>query len=146
MANAPSGPAAARPGLILDPTPATGAPQPLPYGAGPVAFPEPVTPPFQQNPGHQVNQGQPWLKKFIPPLALFNDAAQWVNKKFFVRPMPWQQAPDSLPPLHAQYFTPPPIESNRLAAGMLNLQTQLGSISIQVQQLTQDATNFHGGS
>lgn len=88
----------------------------------------------------------PWNKAFIPPLALFNDASQWVNRLMFNRPMtPWGGG-DSDPPLKAQYFTPPPVNSSNLAGGTLNAQLQLGQLAIQGQQLTISASNFFGGS
>jgi hypothetical protein len=88
----------------------------------------------------------PWNKKLIPPLALFNDAAQWVNRLMFNAPMTWFGANTSDPPLKAQYFTPPPINTNNLAAGTLNLQLQLGQMAIQAQQLTLDASIYFGGN
>lgn len=94
----------------------------------------------------QTPVSHPWIKKFIPPLALFNDASQWVNLLFFVQPMTWFGAATSFPPLVAQYFTPPPINTDNLGAGKLNLQLQLGNIAIQAQQLTISASNFFGGS
>lgn len=89
---------------------------------------------------------RPWAKKFIPPLALFNDASQWVNILMFNRPGDRWGNGNSMPPLTAQYFTPPPKESNNLAAGTLNAQLQLGTLAIQTQQLTISASNFFGGS
>lgn len=89
---------------------------------------------------------RPWAKKFIPPLALFNDASQWVNILMFNRPGDRHGNGNSDPPLKAQYFTPPPIEVNNLAAGTLNSQLQLGMMAIQTQQLTITASNFFGGS
>lgn len=90
---------------------------------------------------------KPWLKKWIPPLAMYNDAAQWVNLLMFNRPMQASDNGNSMPNLPAQYFTPPPVNSlTNLAAGELNLQLQLGTIAIQGQQLTQAASNYFGGS
>lgn len=89
---------------------------------------------------------RPWAKKFIAPLALFNDASQWVNILMFNRPGDKWGNGNSDPPLQAQYFTPPPIETNNLAAGTLNAQLQLGTLAIQTQQLTITASNFFGGS
>ena len=86
----------------------------------------------------------PWNKKFIPPLALFNDAAQWVNRLMFLRPMTWFDADTSNPPLKAQYFSPPPVNTHNLAAATLNLQMQLGRMAIQAQQLTVSASNYFG--
>ncbi len=83
-------------------------------------------------------------RKFIPPLALFNDAAQWVNRLMFHRPMTWFDADTSNPPLRAQYFSPPPINTHNLAAATLNLQMQLGRMAIQAQQLTVSASNYFG--
>lgn len=111
------------------------------YGGGIAAFksrPVQVAPP-------RPNQGQPWLKKFIPPLALFNDASQWVNKKYFVQTMPRGQNPNSNPLLKAQAYSPPPINVQNVAAGRLNLQLQLGMLSNQAAQLTLDASNWYGG-
>ncbi len=88
----------------------------------------------------------PWVKQFIPPLALFNDASQWVNRLFFNRPMTWFGADTSLPPVKAQYFTPPPITTSNWGAGELNLQLQLGMIRNQVAQLTNEQSNYFGGS
>src|SRR5271170_2689898 len=87
----------------------------------------------------------PWRKVFIPPLALYNDASQWVNRLKFVRPIVWFGADTSNPPLKAQYFSPPPLITNNLAGGTLNLQLQLGNIAIQSQQLTISASNYFGG-
>lgn len=90
---------------------------------------------------------KPWLKQWIPPLATFNDAAQWVNRLMFNMPMQRSGNGNSMPNLLAQYFTPPPINSlTNLAAGELNLQLQLGTIAIQGQQLSQMASNYFGGS
>lgn len=89
---------------------------------------------------------RPWSKSFIPPLALFNDASQWVNRLMFNRPGDIHNNGTSDPPLQAQYFTPPPIETNNLAAGTLNAQLQLGTLAIQAQQLTISASNYFGGS
>ena len=86
----------------------------------------------------------PWNKKFIPPLALFNDAAQWVNRLMFNRPMTWFDADTSNPPLKAQYFSPPPVNTHNLAAATLNLQMQLGRMAIQTQQLSVSASNYFG--
>jgi hypothetical protein len=86
----------------------------------------------------------PWQKKFIPPLALFNDASQWVNRLMFHRPMTWFGADTSDLPLRAQYFTPPPINTNNLAGGTLNLQLQLGQMAIQAEQLTVSASTYYG--
>lgn len=88
----------------------------------------------------------PWNKKFIPPLALYNDAAQWVNRLMFHRPMTWFDADTSNPPIKAQYFSPPPVNTYNLAAATLNLQMQLGNMAIQAQQLTVSASNYFGGS
>lgn len=88
----------------------------------------------------------PWNKKFIAPLALFNDAAQWVNRLMFNQPMtPWDSAVSGDIALRAQYYSPPPINSNNLAGGTLNLQLQLGQLKIQAQQLTISASNYFGG-
>ena len=88
----------------------------------------------------------PWVKQLIPPLALFNDASQWVNRLFFNQPMTWFGAATSLPPIKAQYFTPPPITTSNWGAGELNLQLQLGMIRNQVAQLSTDQSNYFGGS
>lgn len=89
----------------------------------------------------------PWRKAFIPPLALFNDASQWVNRLFFNQPMPWYGVSGGVPyPLKAQYnFGPKPVNTSNLAAGELNMQLQLGTIKIQGAQLTADASNYFGG-
>lgn len=118
---------------------------------GPTAWDKRTLPAGSNNVRFGVNKPQkaapvPWVKKFIPPLALFNDASQWVNILMFNRPMtPWGGG-DSDPPLHAQYFTPPPIETNNLSAGTMNVQLQLGQIAIQSQQLTIQASNYFGGA
>jgi hypothetical protein len=82
--------------------------------------------------------------KLIPPLALFNDASQWVNRLLLHPAMTWFGAATSDPPLLAQYFTPPPINISNLAGGTLNLQLQLGQMDIQAQQLTVSASNYFG--
>lgn len=89
---------------------------------------------------------KPWALVWVPPLAMFNDASQWVNRLMFNRPMQGTGNGNSDPPLRAQYFTPPPIETNNLAAGTLNAQLQLGQLAIQAQQLTISASNYFGGS
>jgi hypothetical protein len=89
---------------------------------------------------------RPWNKKFIAPLALFNDASQWVNTLLLHQPMQASGNGNSMPNLKAQYFTPPPISTNNLAAGTLNAQLQLGTLAIQAQQLTISASNYFGGS
>jgi hypothetical protein len=89
---------------------------------------------------------RPWNKKFIPPLALFNDASQWVNTLLFNQPMQASGNGNSMPNIKGQYFTPPPKSTNNLAAGTLNAQLQLGIIAIQAQQLTISASNYFGGS
>lgn len=88
----------------------------------------------------------PWKKRFVPPLALFNDAGQWVNRLMFNRPMRPTDTGDSMPALKAQYFTPPPILVGNYAAGAMNMQLQLGMIRNQVTQLTTNASNFFGGT
>ena len=88
----------------------------------------------------------PWVKKFIPPLSLFNDASQWVNRLMFNAPMTRWGFNSSIFPLKAQYFTPRPIDTTNLAAGTLNLQLQLGQTAIQGAQLTLAASNYFGGS
>ena len=112
------------------------------FGSGIAAFKS--RPPAAPAPGVNPNVGPDRRLKFIPPLALFNDAAQWVDTKFFVRPMPFMQAPDSNPPLTAQYFTPPPINVNGLPAGNLNLQKQLGALDIQAAKFTTQTQNYFG--
>lgn len=89
---------------------------------------------------------RPFNKKFIAPLALFNDASQWVNTLLLNRPMQRSGNGNSMPNIKAQYFTPPPITTNNLAAGTLNAQLQLGMLAIQAQQLTISASNYFGGS
>lgn len=88
----------------------------------------------------------PWTKVFIPPLALFNDASQWVNRLMFNQPMQKSGSGNSMPNLKAQYFTPPPNITNNFASGTLNAQLQLGQLAIQTQQLTISASNYFGGS
>ena len=117
----------------------------LPPGGGIAAFKADVVPSFAQDKGPAPNQqDQQVVLRFIPPLALFNDASQWVNTLMFNRPMPFNMNPDSNPPLRAQYFTPPPINVENAAAGNLNLQTQLGSIDIQAAQLSLYSDNYFG--
>jgi hypothetical protein len=89
---------------------------------------------------------KPWNKKFIPPLAIFNDASQWVNTLLLNQPMQASGNGNSMPNIRAQYFTPPPVATNNLAAGTLNAQLQLGILAIQTQQLTISASNYFGGS
>lgn len=101
--------------------------------------------PSTPNPGPAPNNGNGTLLRFIPPLALFNDASQWVDLLHFVRPIPALQTPDSMPPLAAQYFTPPPIYVSALSAGQANLQQQLGNVDIQAARLTTQAANYYGG-
>lgn len=86
----------------------------------------------------------PWNKKFIPPLALFNDASQWVNKLLLHAPMTWYGANGIglRPPAKSNWFSPPPKNTTNLAAGQLNLQLQLGQMMIQQQQLQLTAANF----
>jgi hypothetical protein len=85
------------------------------------------------------------MMKFIPPLALFNDASQWVNKLLLHRPMTWFGCDTSFFPLKAQYnIGPNPINTQNLAAGEINLQLQLGQLQIQAQQLTMTASNYYG--
>jgi hypothetical protein len=115
-----------------------------PPGQGPVAFKSwvsSVLASFGPNPNVMGDRAL----KFIPPLALFNDASQWVDTLFFNRPMTIQQTPDSNPPLKAQYFTPPPLSAARMAAGLPNIQMQLGMLDIQAARLTDDASNYFGG-
>lgn len=86
----------------------------------------------------------PWQKAYITPLSVFHTALNTVNRLMFNQPMPWFGAATSNPPIRAQYFTPPPINTHNLAAGTLNLQMQLGNLAIQGQQLTTDASNYFG--
>lgn len=94
----------------------------------------------------------PWNKAFIPPLALFNDASQWVNRLMFNRPMDAHDNGSSDPPLRSVLYSLPmalygkPLNTNNLAGGTLNAQLQLGQIAIQAQQLTISASNYFGGS
>lgn len=91
----------------------------------------------------------PWNKKFIPPLALFNDASQWVNTLMFNRPMQRTGNGDSNPNITGVYLgsqRTPPDNVDNFAAGMLNAQLQLGTLAIQAQQLTISASNYFGGS
>jgi len=90
----------------------------------------------------------PWVKKFISPLALFNDASQWVNKLTLVHPLTRWGFASSIFPLRpaglgAIYR---PLNTQNLAAGTLNLQLQLGTIKIQGAQLTTLASTYYGGS
>jgi hypothetical protein len=92
---------------------------------------------------------QPWNKKLIPPLALFNDASQWVNTLMFNAPMQKSGNGSSDPDVTGVYLgsqPTPPIITNNLAAGTLNAQLQLGIIAIQAQQLTMSASNYFGGN
>ena len=108
------------------------------------AFKDPPPAPFREKKGPNPSTAKvPWLKRYIPPINL-HDASQWVSQLFFVRAMPAFGADTSDPPLRAQYFTPPPIETNNLGAGTLNLQLQLGQLKIQAAQLTMAASNYHG--
>lgn len=87
----------------------------------------------------------PWLKRRIVPIAVHDTAMNTVNDLFFVRPMPAQMAPDSNPvPPQAYSIGPRPVVAIGLAAGMLNVQQQLGSMVIQAQDLTAQASNFFG--
>jgi len=91
----------------------------------------------------------PWRKKFIPPLALFNDASQWVNTLMFNRPMQRSGNGSSDPDVTGVYLgsqRTPPINTENFAAGTLNAQLQLGTIAIQAQQLTLSASNYFGGA
>lgn len=96
----------------------------------------------------------PWNKVFIPPLALFNDASQWVNRLMFNQPMQASGSGNSMPNLMAPFASMlvgtgnngKPIITNNLAAGTLNAQLQLGNLAIQTQQLTISASNYFGGS
>lgn len=91
----------------------------------------------------------PWNKSFIPPLALFNNASQWVNRLMFNPPMQASGNGNSDPDMTGVYLgsqRTPPIETYNLAAGTLNAQLQLGMIAIQAQQLTISASNYFGGS
>jgi hypothetical protein len=87
----------------------------------------------------------PWNKKLIPPLALFNDASQWVNRLMFNKPnTPWSAAGIGLrPPRKSTWMSSPPINTTNLAAGQMNLQLQLGQIMIQQQQLSLSAANYY---
>lgn len=91
----------------------------------------------------------PWNKKYIPPLALFNDASQWVNTLMFNRPMQASGNGNSDPDMTGVYLgsqRTPPINTANFAAGTLNSQLQLGTLAIQAQQLTLSASNYYGGS
>jgi hypothetical protein len=97
----------------------------------------------------QKTIAKPWVKKFIPPLALFNDASQWVNILMFNRPMQKSGNGNSDPDMTGIYpgsYRTPPIETENFAAGALNAQLQLGTLAIQAQQLTISASNYFGGS
>lgn len=136
---------AARPGIVGKTGPSAPLSHTLQPGQGPTAFKSRVTPSFGGYPGPKPNVGNDRILRFVPPLALFNDATQWVNRKFFARAMPIGQNPDSNPLLAAQYFTPPPVNAPNLAAGNLNLQAQYGNIANQAAQLTVQASNYFGG-
>lgn len=114
--------------------------QTLPKGSNAVKFGQ------GQKPQKLFAANAPWNLSFIPPLALFNDASQWVNRLMFNRPGDAHDNGTSDPPLMAQYFTPKPILTNNLAAGTLNAQIQLGTIAIQAQQLSISASTYFGGS
>lgn len=118
----------------------------LPFGGGIAAFKEFAPPPYGQNPGPNPNiQPFPWIKKFRYPLALFNDASQWVNVLQFTRPLPFEMAPDSNPPPLQPYMRSRPYDNlPGLASGFLNLTQQLGNLSIQGMQLTNEASNYSG--
>ena len=90
----------------------------------------------------------PWVKKFISPLALFNDASQWVNVLTLVHPLTRWGFASSIFPLRPAGLGAiiPPINTQNLAAGTLNLQLQLGTIKIQGAQLTTLASTYYGGS
>ena len=112
------------------------------YGQGPAAFKQPLLP---LQPGQQAAMGPPFEWRFIPPLALFNDATQWVQRRFFVRPMPVGQT-NGFPRLRAQYgLGSPPVTAGKIAAGNANLQQQLGQMAIQAQRLVDGDSNFFGG-
>lgn len=113
------------------------------FGQGPAAFKSPV--PHLPYPGPNPNISGDRALRFIPPLALFNDASQWVDRLYFNRPMPFNMNPDSNPAMRAQYFTPPPVVVSQAAAGNLNLQLQYGMIDIQAARLSEDASNWFGG-
>jgi hypothetical protein len=96
--------------------------------------------------GYTIGPNPIRLQQFIPPLAMFNDASQWVNHLLFHRVLPWLMNPDSNPPLRAQYAVGPrPINVHNAAAGQMNLQLQLGNLTIQAEALTMDASNYFGG-
>jgi len=88
----------------------------------------------------------PWSKTFIPPLALFNDASQWVNRLMFNQPMPWFGWRSSIFPLRPAGLGAiyKPVNTQNLAAGTLNLQLQLGTIRIQAAQLSTSASAYYG--
>lgn len=91
----------------------------------------------------------PWNKKLIPPLALFNDASQWVNTLLLNRPMQRSGNGNSDPNVTGHYlgsFPTPAVNVNNFAAGTLNAQLQLGIIAIQAAQLTTQASNYFGGA
>lgn len=97
----------------------------------------------------QKPAAKPWIKKFIPPLALFNDASQWVNILMFNKPMQRTGNGNSMPAITGVYLgsqPTPPVITNNLAAGTLNAQLQLGTLAIQAQQLTMTASNYFGGA
>lgn len=134
--NSHAGPGINAPGFVRPDLNRSGSPKEF------VSF---VPQPFNGEIGSAPNTGSDKVMVFVPPLALFNDASQWTDRKYFVRPMPAGQNPDSNPLLRAQYFTPPPVPGTGLAAGQLNLQMQLGALNIQAAKLTETASLFYGG-
>ena len=84
--------------------------------------------------------GQVW--KFIPPLALTNDALQWVQNFSMKQPIRGDGMASSIPapPLFAAFFRP--LEIDQLNATELNQSEALGTIGIQAMTLDEEAENF----
>lgn len=131
----------ARPGIVGKTGPGAPPSHTLPWWGANIFR---TRPPGPNNAGLMANRGPLSNLRFIPPLALFNDASQWVQRLYAVRPMGVQQTPNSNPPLTAQYFTPPPIQVKSTAANTLNLQLQQGALAIQASRLTQEDSNYFG--
>ena len=109
----------------------------------PGAFKSRAAPPEAIRGPNASTQKVPWIKAYRPPVNL-HDASQWVNLLFFNRPMARCGADTSNPGVPAQYFTPPPVETDNLGAGKLNLQLRLGQLKIQAAALTMAASNYFG--
>jgi hypothetical protein len=97
----------------------------------------------------QAPVARPWIKQFIPPLALYNDASQWVNRLMFNRPGDRHGNGNSDPPQPVRIGSlpsTPPATANNIAAGAMNIQLQLGQMTNMAANLTLDASNYFGGS